>query len=254
MAAPIQRYTDPRLTGEFLAVPLEKSYAWIRTVTNPVHPKCSKSYEYVVRAFKALTGVIALALTTLPWLLGRSIQVISYHVMGTARRENRLEFGAELVLPRFASCDLPEAFRSHATSQTSAISILRWGFDPSKTMSGALGDAIYITATDQKMSVPGNDQLVLSLDLKKDEVISINEHDLSNWRDSNRRPLDITDKKTSAAMREVFLKNGIRAVNYRLNPEAWAIFDESCISILEVHPDAPPPLPSSLPPAKKVIE
>ena len=76
MPAPIQRYSDPRLYGTTLVKPFDKSYQWIRTVAHPLHPECSLVAECAVRAMKVLTGSLALAVTALPALIGRIIQII----------------------------------------------------------------------------------------------------------------------------------------------------------------------------------
>lgn len=137
MAAPIQRYSDPRLYGSSFVKPFNASYQWIRTVAHPWHPKCSLITECAVRAMKIVTGVFALALTTPSTLIGRFIQFLHYHsisVEGRAKPKAITVNGMEL--PRLKACSLPEPEKYHGTSELAAIGILRWGFDPAKTAKG----------------------------------------------------------------------------------------------------------------------
>ncbi len=240
MAAPIQRYSDPSLYGGVFVKPFDKSYQWTRTVVHPLHPKCNLIAECAVRAMKILTGTLAMAMTALPALVGRVIQMVHYHCIPKEVRANP-EPGSvgEIRLPRLESCALPPPKKYHGTSEEGAIGILRWGFDITRTASGAkMGEAIYVSASDVVSAAYGQDQLILSLDLRETEVAYLSDSALREFQEQIGE--GFSDKRVMTAMRELFYQNGYRAIKYDLDhygkEEAWAIYDPTCISIKQIRP------------------
>ncbi|MBS0626365.1 MAG: hypothetical protein JSS32_09975 [Verrucomicrobia bacterium] len=236
MAAPIQRYSDPRLNGTILTKPFYDSYQWIRTVNHPMHPKCNRIEECAVRAMKAITGALALVLTALPALVGRAIQIIHYHRLSRVERLSPERIDVDgLTLPEKEACPLPGPEKFHGTSERNAMQILRWGFDPRKTAIGSkLGEAVYVSASDTVSADYGEDQLILSLDLRNGEVAYLPDRfkDQMGW--------DLNNKKVMESVRKLFYLNGYRAIKYDLahygTEEAWAVYDPSCVTIREVRP------------------
>lgn len=249
MPAPIQRYSDPRLYGTTLVKPFSASYQWIRTVAHPLHPKCSLITECAVRAMKIMTGTIALAITALPALVGRLIQIIHYHSISKEIRANPPEVIVDgMQLPRLQPCQMPGPTKYHGTHEAAAIGILRWGFNPSITASGAkMAEAVYVSARDVVSAVYGEDQLILSLDLREGEIAYANNDTLYEF--TARIGKDLSDKRVMAAVRELYYQNGYRAIKYELDhygtEEAWAIYDPSCISITQIRP-SPHALPVAI--------
>ncbi|MBF8262869.1 MAG: hypothetical protein HW387_534 [Parachlamydiales bacterium] len=235
MAAPIQRYCDPRLLGTTLVKPFDKSYQWIRTVAHPLHPKCSLIMECAVRAIKILTGILTMAITSLPALVGRIIQIIHYHSISKTGRLNPPEIVVNnMHLPRLEPCQMPHSKTYHGTDENAAIGILRWGFDPSKTAPGAkMAEAVYVSASDTVSATYGDNQLILRLDLREGEIAYLDDTALHGHIRFNS-----SDKKAMAAVRELFYLNGYRAIKYDLNDhgleEGWAVYDLSCISIQQI--------------------
>ncbi len=250
MAAPIQRYSDPRLYGTTLVKPFNASYQWIRTVANPLHTKCSIITECAVRTLKVITGILALAITALPALTGRLIQIIHYHAIS---KENRAAPSEVVVggmkLPHLTPCSLPADKKYHGTNEAAAIGILRWGFNPAKAGSGAkIAQAVYVSASNTVSTSYGEDQLIVSIDLREEEIAYLSDDDLEEFTKNK----DFSDKKVMAAVRELFYQNGYRAIKYDLDhyglEEGWAIYDPSCISIKEIRPSpfaAPIMVPNS---------
>lgn len=244
MAAPIQRYSDPRLYGTTLVKPFDKSYQWIRTIAHPLHPECNLVEECAARAMKALTGILALAITALPALIGHIIQIIHYHSLSADDRAHPPEVVIDdMHLPNLQTCPMPAPMKFHGTARDGAIGILRWGFDPSRTAPGSkMAEAVYVSADDAVSATYGEDQLVLSLDLREGEIAYVNSDALSALKTGK----DFSDKKVMALVRELFYQNGYRAIKYDLShygrEEAWAVYDESCIFItkIQLSPTAAP--------------
>lgn len=240
MAAPIQRYSDPRLFGITLVKPFNTAYQWIRTVTHPLHPKCNLITECAIRTMKMMTGSVALAMTALPALVGRIIQMIHYHTLSKNVLSNPPQVIVDgMQLPHLESCSMPAAKKYHGTNEAAAIGILRWGFNPSKTALGSkMAEAVYVSAKDVVSAVYGVDQLILSLDLREGEIAYASNCIRDNFIHSINK--DLSDKKMIAAIRELFYQNGYRAIKYDLDcygkEEAWAIYDPSCISIIQIRP------------------
>lgn len=238
MPAPIQRYRDPRLYGTTLVKPFDKSYQWIRTVVHPLHPECSLVVECAIRGMKVLTGSLALAATVLPVLIGRIIQIIHYHSISTNVRANPPEVVVDgMHLPNLQYCPMPAPKKFHGTSREGAIGILRWGFDPSRTAPGSkMAEAVYVSAGNVVSVAYGIDQLVLLLDLREGEIAYASNQALHEF--SLRTGKGLSDKEVMAAVRELYYQNGYRAIKYDLDhfgrEEAWAVYDESCISITKV--------------------
>ncbi len=242
MPAPIQRYSDPRLYGVTLVKPFDASYEWIRTVVHPIHPKCNLIAECAVRAMKILTGLLAIVVTMLPALIGRVIQIVHYHEIPVGFRKRPPEVVVNgMHLPRGLdeNCSMPAPKKFHGTPREGAIGILRWGFDPTRTSSGAkMAEAVYVSASDVVSAAYGEDQLVLSVDLREGEIAYASNWTLSEFGESIGQ--NLSDKKVMAAVRELFYQNGYRAIRYDLDhlgtEEAWAVYDPSCITIEEVRP------------------
>lgn len=241
MTAPIQRYSDPRLQGTILVKPFNASYQWIRTVSHPLHPKCNKITECALRAIKIITGSVALTITALPALVGRLIQMIHYHSMAKEIRAKPPEVIIDgMRLPRLEPCPMPGPKKYHGTNEAAAIGILRWGFNPHKTASGAkMAEAVYVSASDTVSAAYGEDQLILSLDLRPGEIAYASNETLGEF--TMRIGKDLSDKKVMSAVRELYYQNGYRAIKYDLDhhygkEEAWAIYDPSCISITKIRP------------------
>ena len=232
MAAPVQRYSDPRLYGVTFTKPLNKSYEWIRAVANPLHPKCSLIEECAVRAIKVLTGILAIAITSLPALVGRIAQVIHYHSISEDVRLHPPEVIIDgMHLPSLQACPMPRSEKYHGTNEDAAISILRWGFDPNRTAPETkIANAVYVSAD------YGLGQLILTLDLREGEFAYVNDAALRKFTGSTGK--NLADKKVMAAVRELFYQNGYRAIKYDLKfygtEEAWAVYDPSCISIQQI--------------------
>lgn len=240
MGAPIIKYSDPRLYGAILTKPFEISYQWIRTSVHPWHPKCLVIVECAVRAIKILTGILLLALTAFPAFLGRLIQLIHYHSKETINRANPTELLVNgLHLPKLERCLCPAATMLYATSEEKAIELVRWGLHLSTLSDSIRGDAIYISADPEISKAYGGDQLVLALDLRDEEVayVSSDEWELFNFR--------VPAEATFLDFRELFYENGYKAIKYDLyggEQKTWAVYDPSCVSIVEVRPLAIPQL------------
>lgn len=233
MAAPIQRYNDPRLYGTTLVKPFNESYQWIRTAAHPLHPKCSRVTECAFKAMKIVSGTIALVITAIPALVGRIIQIIHYHSISN---EIRLKPPTVKVngmeLPELQKCSMSPSKKYHGTKDITAMSILRWGFDPNKTGLGSkMGNAAYVSVGDTVSVTYGNCQIVLSLDLEENEIAYLD----NNPYQQLMKNKNLEDKTTMVALRELFYQNGYRAIKYDLNhygiEEAFAVYDPSCISI-----------------------
>lgn len=73
--------------------------------------------------------------------------------------------------------------------------------------------------------------MILFLDLRESEVAYMDSFTFNEFIEN----LDLKNKKVSAAVRQLFLRNGYRAIKYDLThygiEEAWAVYDASCISI-----------------------
>lgn len=253
MAAPIQRYSDPRLYGTTLVKPCNVSYQWIRTVSHPLHPKCSLITECAVRAMKILTGSVALAVTALPALIGRLIQIIHYHSISKEMRAKPPEVSVDgMQLPTLQPCAMPATQKYHGTDTAAAIGILRWGFNPSRTALGAkMAEAVYVSADAAVSATYGVDQLILSLDLREGEIAYLDDDALAAFM--QRIGEDHPTKKVMAAIQELYYQNGYRAIKYDLahrgTEEAWAIYDPSCISITQVRP-SPEAMPEVIEPRR----
>lgn len=238
VGAPIQRYSDPRLYGATLAKPWNQSYQWIRTIIHPLHPKCSLINECGIRAIKLVIGIVALAATAIPALIGRLIQIIHYHSLSPAYRENPPAISINgMKLPHLQPCQTPTKIKFHGTDEKSAVGILRWGFDPSRTApESKMAEAIYVSENDAVSVEYGKDQLMLSLDLREEEVAYLSDNDLNAFKNDK----NFSDKTTMAAVRQLFYQNGYRAIRYDLQcfgqEVAWAVYDSSCISITEIRP------------------
>ncbi len=245
MAAPIQRYSDPRLHGTCFVKTCASSYEWIRTVAHPIHPECNLVAEVAVRALKVFTGALAIVITALPALIGRIIQIIHYHTLSSAiRARPPIVVINNLQLPDLESC-APTCETFHGAEDTAAIGILRWGFDPHRAASGSkIGDATYVSASNKVSASYGHTQLILNLDLKDGEIARLSPNALActNW--------NLSDKKIMSDVRELFLHNGYRAIRYDLTffgqTEAWAVYDTSCISISAIQVSPEPIAPASL--------
>lgn len=235
MPAPIQRYNDPRLYGTAWVSSFRHSYQWIRTVAHPWHPHCNQVAECAIRVTKSVTGILAMAVTALPALIGRTIQIIHYHLISREKREHPAEVVVQgMHLPYLEPCPLPAPKKFHGTAREGAIGILRWGFDPSRTAAGAkMGDAVYVSANDVVSAAYGQDQLILSLDLREGEVAYISDANIETFE--RMLPSGLTPKFIMAAVRTLCYQNGYRAIRYDLDhygrEEAWAVYDPSCISI-----------------------
>lgn len=242
MAAPIQRYSDPRLYGIILVTPFEQSYEWISTVAHPLHPRCSMITECTVRAMKVFTGILAIAMTTALALVGRIIQIIHYHSISENARLYPVQVSVDgMQLPRLRTCPLPPPAAYHGTHEDAAISILRWGFDPSRTSAGAkMAEAVYFSERATTSASYGDNQLIVSLDLREREVAYISNESLREFKNSTNK--DFSNKTVMAAVRDLYYQNGYRAIKYDLGDydteEAWAIYDPSCISIQQIKPSS----------------
>lgn len=236
MAAPILRYSDPRLFGTCIVKPCASSYEWTRNAINPIHPNSNLVVEVAFRALKAFTGTLAIAITALPALVGRVIQMIHYNSLSPSIRENPPTVAINnMQLPTLKGCKISDLTSYHGTTETAAISILWSGFNPSKVAVGSkLGEATYVSAKDTVSAEYGQDQLILKLDLREREIAYLSDKDLEaqNW--------NFSDKKVMSTVRELFLANGFKAIKYDLDfygeEEAYAIYDTSCISISRVQP------------------
>lgn len=252
MAAPIQRYSDPRLYGTSLVSPFAGSYEWIRTVAHPWHPRCSFVAECAFRAMKTFTGIVALGISALPALAGRIVQIIHYHWIPAEVRAHPAEIVIKgMHLPQREVCSKPVGVVFHGTDQESAIGILRWGFDPRKTALGAkMGEAAYVSARPYVSAAYGVDQLILLLDLREGEIAYVTDEALGELGGG---------QEDMAAVRQLFFQNGYRAIRYDLPyygiEEAWAIYDPSCISITKIQPSPfpVPPLQNAHPIVSRVM-
>jgi hypothetical protein len=238
MAAPIHRYSDLRLYGTTFVKPFNYSYQWIKTVGNPLHPQCNLIAECAIRAIKLLIGTVVMTGTALPASIGRIIQITHYHFISKAIRLHPPKISInDMELPSLQPCTVPQSEVFHGTEEKGAIGILRWGFDPHKTKEGSkIGEAVYASAVNTVSSSYGSDQFILSLNLRENEVAYLDDDTLMKFSTGK----DFSNKKTMTAIRELFLKNGYRAIQYTINhhgkEKAWAIYDVSCISIIRVQP------------------
>jgi hypothetical protein len=240
MAASIEKYSDIRLFGATLVQPFGKSYEWLRTASHPLHPKCNLITECFFKMIKILTGSLALVAMAPLACMGRLIQIAHYHSLLTDTRKNPQEITVKgLTLPTLTRCTMPAPIKFHGTTQEGALGILRWGFNPSRTQVGSkMGEAVYVSASDSVSVHYGDDQLVLELDLKENEIAYITNSDLEAFIQSTG--LDLSTQKGMADMHALFYQNGYRAIKYDLDcrgqEEAWAVYDPSCISIIRINP------------------
>jgi hypothetical protein len=239
MAAPIQRYSDPRLYGSTLVRPYNASYQWIKTVAHPLHPKANLIAEVAIRSFKLTTGVIAISVIAVPALVGRSIQIIHYHCISQEVRLNPPQIAIDgMQLPRLETCHMTKPKKYHGTDDAAAIAILRWGFDASRTASGSkMGEAVYVSEGKQVSFEYGGGQLVVSLDLRDSEIAHLSRDPLCTFLPGKEK--DVRDKKVMASVRKLYYQNGYRAIRYNLDTrygreEAWAVYDPSCITIKKI--------------------
>lgn len=108
-----------------------------------------------------------------------------------------------------------------------------------------MAEAVYVSASKVVSASYGEDQLILSLDLREGEIAYVKDSALDKFARKSKK--DFEDKKVMAAVRELFYQNGYRAIKYDLDhygkEEAWAVYDPSCISINKIKPSpvtAPP--------------
>ena len=243
MSAPLVRYGAPmlgdhdsRLYGAFLVQPFAKSKAWIRTVSYPVHPGCNLITELAVRLFKILAGSIALALTVLPALIGRTIQKMHYSTLTSFEREYPKEIQVKgLKLPELTKYSLAERndlladMLGYATNTDNALSILRWGLDNSKLK--------------KKYTSGDKTILVLALNLQASEITYISVENLAKWRNN----IEANAERKSAEC-ELLKKNGYRGVIFEKTKSAKAtimnltICNPSCFDIQDMEISSATPM------------
>jgi len=244
-AAPILRYSDPRLYGTFLVQPWSMAYEWTRTVTNPWPPACNPVVECAVRGFKIVSGLCALAATCVPALAGRLVQMGHYHSMSTEKREKPRPIGPwkteetlRLNIPAEAleSCALPSQL-FYAKTAPMILSTMRFGFsfdDCYGSIGCSAGPAIYASEKSRKAEVFGNDveELQLSLDLKPEEIAYVPTKK-GDAVPAFAKPIGrIGGSEALKARRNGFIMNGYRAVKFNTEGyPVWAIYDPSCIRI-----------------------
>jgi hypothetical protein len=230
--APIQRYSDPRLFGAALVNPWQRSYEEGRRALHPLHPRASQIEQVCIRALHLVRGVLAMALTFLPGLVGRVCQMIDYHSRSkdALRHPSVVELEGMSLSDFLRPCTPPKKDGYHGTSEEAALSILNWGFDLKKVSSESkMGQAVYVSTGDAVSAAYGEDQLILSFDLRPGEVAEATEAAESFVGHRG-------------AMGWIFYQNGYRAVKYTLQSshqgteEAWAIYDPSCITITRINP------------------
>lgn len=108
LAAPIQRYNDPRLYGKTFVEPFYRSYQLAKSVTYPFHPACDRITECATRALKFRSAAFTLAATAVPALVGRIIQIIHYHSIPKKIRLNPTPVKIDnLQLPHLMPCPHP---------------------------------------------------------------------------------------------------------------------------------------------------
>lgn len=239
LAAPIQRYGDCRLWGAFLTQPFSKAYQWTRVASYPLHPRGSVVYDCALKALRLLTGALALAATALPALAGRILQIMHYHSLSQeARAYPRPIAVREMNLPALTPCRPLAAQIYYKATRVNALSILRHGFDPKKTPLGSkMGDAIYYASANESASANyGKDLLLLSVDVRPGEIAYLNDDSLQQF--ARATGFDMPDRRSMADFKNLFHKNGYRAILYDLSyfgaGDAWAIFDTSCLTIKSI--------------------
>lgn len=256
-AAPIFRYGDERLYGASLIRPFIKSYEWVKPISYPIHPDSSLVYEYFIRLFHAIVGLASMAVTSPLALVGRVSQILHYHLLSEYDRS----------LPAVISIDgikLPEHGRPrngalkvyHGTDPQSSKSILRWGFDLSKSsLDVKLGRAAYLSLGEEVSAQYGKDQLILDLSsLDEKEIASLTESQYNKWMGKSLKKYKETkeiseeelnpaqQKEFNATIQKLFLRNGFRVIQYELQDEeigssqALAVYDTNYISIVDIVP------------------
>lgn len=226
--APIQRYSDPRLYGTAIVKPFAQSYEWIRTVANPWHPKCSLIEECAVRAMKVVTGLIALVLTIQPALVGRCIQILHYHLLSQEGRNTPPEVVFEgFHLPKPSPCELPHSVQYLSVNQDRSMAFLRWGFSTK---------GLLIQTAHEEPPPVLQDKLILSLDIRKEEVALFKSDDYVQFIHDHSTP-NFPAEKVDAVLQELFYRNGYRAIkDHEGLMEGWSICDPSCVSVTKLCP------------------
>lgn len=252
-AAPIFRSSDERLYGSSLVKPFESLHnSCIRTVSNPIHPGTQKTAEYARRIFKAIIGFIGMVIISPIALIGKAIQVIHYHVLSKSKRDQPETVSVNgISLPKLKPASIGN--KLHGTDHNAAKSILRSGFKLSEG-SNVMGQAIYVT--DAETAARNYGQVGgffrLEADLDSREIAKL-DHDFfhhlgEDWnktaRESFKMHLSFSGKFSdnefdvlfNSSIRQLFLKNGYRGVEYQANVwgsdfTAMAIYDPSCLKI-----------------------
>jgi len=242
MAAPIQRYGDCRLYGTCLVSPCNISYEWMKTAVNPIHPKAHLINECGVRSIKIVASFIAISLTLLPLLIGKSLQIIHYHLLSSEYREAPEEAIVEgLTLPKFKECYQHNRTLYYTGPKEDLTRILRGGFQ--KLLSSREnGQRILLSFRDIQQLSLGSDEITVHLDLKDEEIAHIDQDDLREY--IYKKEKNLSKEQFFQRFQKLFRENGYRAIRIdnenSVKKQTWMILDPSCIRILKVRSFANP--------------
>lgn len=100
-------YSDPRLYGTVLVNPFEKSCQMVEATMYALEPKCSLNdvVENVVRVMTIIIGILAIAITAAPALIGRMIQIIHYHSLPKKKQPQEVSENINVTSKPFFNLD-----------------------------------------------------------------------------------------------------------------------------------------------------
>jgi hypothetical protein len=279
-AAPIIRYSDPRLYGTALVKPFAASYGWVVPVTYPIfyYSTVSIIAEFAMRLFNALLGCIGMAVTALPALVGRLIQALHYHCKSVQNRQAPTAIAIKVTTPQNqkTTITLPIHLPPFAcpSQQYNGMTIYYDPFEETKLHQILRGNRDLLCGM-QASSEPctNNTALRFSLKLKREEVLTIDSATHNEWlRDLQERVFGkqaaqrasrttsgqledggwyisqecvsrinyVQTQKVHSIIQRLLLQNGYRALQIADTPKL-AIYDPTCLPIPKLQGKPSPP-------------
>lgn len=239
MAAPIQRYSDPRLEGSCRTTPFFHALYQFKSAFSPIHPQSDLQKEVAKRTELAAHSAIKMCSEAFPAAMGRMEQIVHYHSLSEEERASPPAIDVDgLRLPTLKPTSLPPREVFCGTKEEKAKEILRGGFDTTKTCKKALfGNGVYLTPLEETAGFYGKNRLVVSLDLKKEEIAYLDPTAFATFQLEHRKLL--AKENGYLSLSELLLRNGYRCVEYDLYDwkrgakiqRALVIFDPTCVSV-----------------------
>src|SRR5690606_22895121 len=139
VAAPIQRYQDPRLNGFDQTLDFTDHYYRFRSVFSPLLPSCDPFEESKQRIEKAAFHAMQMVKAAPTALQGRLTQLVHYHSLSEEQRRAPAEEVVNgLKLPKLKKPSIFPSLLFSGTKEDCAKQILSSGFDVNKTRKSAL--------------------------------------------------------------------------------------------------------------------